>query len=152
MNPAGMRTPAMERAERELDARIDHAYAVMYEAEAEIEQLERDFGVVEPPSDEDVERVRAFVLGHGRTPEWTPVLDRVEEGVLTWRQIVEGLATGSTGREIAAAFASLSRVPPADADTLVAIGVARETEPEPQQEPDDEPGRPRRRIVRFGPE
>jgi hypothetical protein len=116
-------TPEMVQAERELDGRIDHALSVAAEVQAKVDEFERHVGEPEPPTDAEVDRIRAFVLGHARTDEWQPVLDRINRGELTWRQVVEGLATGHTEPAVAAAFDSLSTVPPASFEKLVEIGI-----------------------------
>ncbi|HEX2132991.1 MAG TPA: hypothetical protein VHH15_15690 [Actinophytocola sp.] len=133
-------TFTMEQAERELDARIDYAFFRAREAEHRAEDLGRRTGPAEPPSDEDVERIKAYVEGHARTEEWQRVLERINRGEVTWREVVEGLATGRLDHETAAAFDSLSRVPPASLEKLVEIGVAPAEQPEePPAEPEPEP-------------
>jgi hypothetical protein len=113
----------MEQIERELDARIDHALAQGREVERLTENLERRIGPPEPPTDEEVQRIKAYVLGHARTEEWNRVIERIGRGELTWREVVEGLSTGRVDRGVAAAFDSLSRVPPASLNELVESGV-----------------------------
>lgn len=113
----------MAQVERELDARIDHALARGREVERLAEELHRRQGPPEPPTDEEVQRIKAYVLGHARTEEWNRVIERINRGELTWRQIVEGLGTGRLDRMVAAAFDSLSRVPPASLDELIETGV-----------------------------
>ncbi|MCT2582848.1 hypothetical protein [Actinophytocola gossypii] len=130
----------MDQAERELDARIDYAFAKARAAEQQAEDMERRAGPPEPPTDEDVERIKAYVEGHGRTEEWQRVIERINRGEVTWRQVVEGLATGRLDHGVAAAFDSLSRVPPASMEKLVEIGVAEPEQPEPPAE--EEPPRP----------
>jgi hypothetical protein len=122
-------TPEMDQAERELDARIDYAMSVAREVQAKSDELEQAMRDREPPSDEDVERIRTYVLGHATTDEWTQVVDRINRGELTWRQVVEGLVTGHLDRGVAAAFASLSTVPPASMAKLIEIGVFPDTAP-----------------------
>lgn len=133
MSDSDLYTPEMVQAERELDGRIGHALDVAAEVEAKVEEFERQVGPPEPPTDAEVERIKAYVLGHARTDEWQPVLDRVNRGELTWRQVVEGLATGHTDPTVAAAFDSLSKVPPASFEKLVEIGIF------PASLPDDTP-------------
>jgi hypothetical protein len=113
----------MAHIERELDARIDHALAQGREVERLTDELERRIGPPEPPTDEEVQRIKAFILGHARTEEWNRVIERINRGELTWREVVEGMSTGRLDRSVAAAFDSLSRVPPASLDELVASGV-----------------------------
>lgn len=129
----GWSTPEMQQAERELDARIDYAMSVATEVREKADELERWVEAQEPPSDEDVERIKNFVLGHARTDEWQRVIDRIDRGELTWRQVVEGLASGTLDHRVAAAFESLSRVPPANLEKLIEIGVF------PAQLPDEAP-------------
>lgn len=119
----GLFTPEMEQAERELDARIDYAMSVAAEVQAKVDEFEQKLGEPELPSDEEVERIKTYVLGHARTDEWQKVIDRIDRGELTWRQVVDGLATGSLDRRVAAAFESLSTVPPASMEKLIEIGV-----------------------------
>lgn len=134
--------PEMEQAERELDARIDYALKTAREAEAQAAELEAKLAEdQEPPTDEQVERIKTYVLGHARTPEWEPVLERIERGHLTWRQIVDGLANGGLDREVAAAFDSMAHVPPASLEKLIEIGVFPAdlpSEKPAEDEPEDE--------------
>jgi len=119
-------TDEMEQAERLLDARIDYAYEQGREVQAKTEALEAKTAAKgdEPPSDEDVERIEKFVRGHAHTEEWRKVVERIDRGHLTWRQVVEGLAgTGPVDPEVTAAFNSLSRVPPASLEKLIDLGV-----------------------------
>jgi len=133
-NPdGGWSTPEMQQAERELDARIDYAMSVRQEVRAKADELEQRSQAQPPPSDEDVERIKNFVLGHARTEEWQRVIDRIDRGELSWRQVVDGLANGTLDHRAAAAFASLSRVPPASMEKLIEIGVV------PAPAPDDAP-------------
>ena len=137
----GYYTAAMEQAERELDARIDYAYEQGREAEAQTEALEAKTAAKgdAPPSDEDIERIEKFVRGHAQTPEWAKVIDRIDRGHLSWREVVENLTgTAPADSEVTAAFRSLSRVPPASLEKLIDIGVLPaelpgEETPEPSQ-------------------
>jgi hypothetical protein len=143
---------SMEQAERELDARIDYAFTKAREAEHKAEDLEQRNGPPEPPSDEDVERIKAYVEGHARTEEWQRVLERINRGEVTWRQVVEGLATGRLDHGVAAAFDSLSRVPPASMEKLVEIGAfppepVAEAPAEAEPETPETPAARRRRPV-----
>jgi hypothetical protein len=113
----------MTQVERELDGRIDHALGVAGRVRARLTELRRKAGTPAAPTDEDVERIKAFVLGHARTDEWRPVLDRIDRGELTWRAVAEGLARGGADRDVATAFDTLSAVPPASVEKLVEIGV-----------------------------
>lgn len=133
-----MYTPEMTQAERELDGRIEYALRVAGRVREQLAALERKPA---PVSDEDVERVRAFVLGHARTDEWQPVLARIDRGDLTWRQVVEGLATGNADRAVAAAFDALPKTTPATVEKLVEIGVfpAHLPEPAPEEAPKPTP-------------
>ncbi len=142
-----MYTPEMIQAERELDARIDHALGVTRAVEAQIEEWERQAEDEEPPppSAEEVARLKAFVLGYARTPEWARVLDLIDEGELTWRQVVEAPHRA----EVAAAFESMSRMLPPSDEKLAEIFPAA---PEPDATPSPEPpanGSGRRRIMAW---
>jgi hypothetical protein len=139
-------TLEMEQAERELDARIDYALDQAREVQAQTEALEARTAAKgdEPPSDEDVERIEKFVKGHAHTGEWQKVIERIDRGHLSWREVVEGLAgTGPVDPEVTAAFNSLSKVPPASLEKLIDIGVfpaelpgeaTAEADPEPEQQ------------------
>ena len=116
-------TPEMEHAEREMDARADYALSVGRRVQEQTEKLDAKLGPPEPPTDEDVERIRQFVLGHAMTEQWRLVVERINRGELTWRVIVEGLVYGTLDRGVSAAFASLSRVPPVSLEALVQPGV-----------------------------
>ncbi len=116
-------TPEMEHAEREMDARADYALSVGRRVQEQTEKLSDKLGPPEPPTDEDVERIRKFVLGHAMTEQWRQVVERINRGELTWRGIVEGLAYGTLDRGVSAAFASLSRVPAVSMEELVQSGV-----------------------------
>lgn len=118
-----MHTPEMDHAERELTARSDYALGLARGLEAKVEQFEQRFAEKEPPSDDDVERMRKYVLGHAMTEQWRQVVDRIDRGELTWRQIVDGLFHGTLDSEVSAAFRSLSRVPPTTVEELVHLGV-----------------------------
>ncbi len=132
-------TPEMDHAERELNARSDYALGLARGLEAKVERFEQRFAGKEPPSDDDVERMRKYVLGHAMTEQWRQVVTRVERGELTWREIVDGLFHGTLDPEVSAAFRSLNRVPPASVDDLVRLGVL----PAPPDQPSDEPARGR---------
>lgn len=133
----GFRTPQMIQAERELDGRINVAFNRARELQAKVQEVEEKLAKdTKPLTNEEVERFKRYILGHARTDEWQPVLDRIERGELTWRQIVEGLAEGRLDREVSAALASLSKVPPATMDSLVSIGVL----PDPDKAAQDTDG------------
>lgn len=143
----GFFTPEMDQAERELDARIDYAMSQARDVQAKVDEFEQKLAEdSEPPSDEEVDRIKKFVLGHARTDEWQLVIDRIDRGELTWRQVVEGLATGRLDRGVSAAFESLSKVPPASLEELIEIGVFPVQLPgEPAAEDEageDQPGTP----------
>lgn len=122
-------TPEMDQAERELEARIDYAIRMAREVQAKSHELEQTMRDREPPSDEDVGRIRTYVLGHAMTDAWKQVVERINRGELTWRQVVEGLVTGNLDRGVVAAFASLSTAPPASMEKLIEIGVFPDTAP-----------------------
>lgn len=120
----GFSTQQMIQAERELDGRINFAFSRARELQAKLQEVEEKLARdTEPLTNEDVERFKAYILGHARTDEWQLVIDRIEQGELSWRQVVEGVAEGRLDRDVSAAFASLSKVPPATVDSLVTIGV-----------------------------
>ncbi|WP_028851824.1 hypothetical protein [Thermocrispum municipale] len=137
-------TPGMEAAQRELEARIDHALLSAHDLRGALEDLERD-EKDEPITDEDVERFRLYITGHARTDAWQPVFERLERGELTWRKIVEDFASGNLDRETARALTSLRDVPPATPEQLNEIGFDRfapeKAEAEPE-EPEPEPEQP----------
>jgi len=118
-----LRTPGMDQAERELDARANYALDLGRGLAEKAAQLDQRLDEREPPSDEDVERMKKYVLGHAMTEEWRQVVARIDRGELTWREIVDGLFHGTLDREVSAAFRSLSRVPPASVEELVQLGV-----------------------------
>ena len=107
-----MRTPEMTQAERELDGRIEYALRVAGRVREQVASFERKVAEQTPPSDEDVARVKAFVLGQPPTAEWQPILTRIDRGELTGREVVDGLATGRVDRTVAAAFESLPMTMP----------------------------------------
>lgn len=142
-----MYTPEMTQAERELDARIDHALGVTRAVEAHVEELERqakDEAPLPPWGvDGDVARLKAFVLGYARTPEWARVLDLIDEGELMWRQVLEAPSRA----EVAAAFESMSRILPPTEEKLAEIFPA---EPDPADAPESPSGGSgRRRIMAW---
>ena len=116
-------TPEMDHAERELDARADYALSLVRGLEAKVEQFEQRFNEKEPPSDEDVDRLRKYILGHAMTEQWQQIVKRIDRGELTWRQIVDGLFHGTLPPDVSAAFRSLTRVPPTSVEELVELGV-----------------------------
>jgi hypothetical protein len=119
----GPYTPEMDHAERELNARADYAHNLARGLEAKVEQFEQRLSEKAPPSDEDVERMKKYILGHAMTEEWRQVVKRIDRGEVTWREIVDGLFHGTLDREVAVALRSLHRVPPASMDDLVQLGV-----------------------------
>lgn len=123
MQDRSLHTPEMDHAERELNARAEYALSVGRELAAQTQEFEKRFAEKEPPSDEDVERLKKFILGHAMTEQWRAVVERINRGELTWREIVDGLFYGTLPPDVVAAFRSLSRVPPASQEELVAIGV-----------------------------
>ncbi|MCC8244983.1 hypothetical protein [Saccharothrix luteola] len=116
-------TPEMDQAERELNARANYALDLGRGLAEKAAQLDQRFDEKEPPSDEDVERMKKYILGHAMTEQWRQVVTRIDRGELTWREIVDGLFHGTLDREVSAAFRSLSRVPPASVEELVQLGV-----------------------------
>jgi hypothetical protein len=117
-------TPEMEQAERELDGRIEHATRAMRDVEDKTAAMEQKLRNAEPPTAAEVNRIKAYVLGYALTPEWRHVIERINRGQLTWHGIVTAMAGG--GRldpDVSAAFKSLARVPPANLDKLIDIGV-----------------------------
>lgn len=133
-----MYTPEMTQAARELDGRIDHALGVASRMRTRLAELKRTADTPAAPADEDVDRIRTFVLGHARTDEWQPVLDRIDRGELTWRAVAEGLGCGNADRGVAAAFEALRHTPPASVEKLVELGIF------PARLPDDPPAEPAR--------
>ncbi|GAB3451346.1 hypothetical protein [Actinophytocola sediminis] len=135
----GFSTQQMIQAERELDGRIDFAFSKARELQAKVEEVEEKLARnATPLTHEDVERFRAYILGHARTDEWQLVIDRIDKGELIWRGIVEGVDEGTLDREVTAAMASLSKVPPASVETLVEIGVLPDLNPSTQDTEDTE--------------
>lgn len=135
-----MHTPEMTAAERELDARIDHALGVTREAESHLAELEEE----EPTEPPNVEHLKAFVLGYARTPEWVAVINRIDDGELTWQQVQDSLYSGRADQGILAAFESLSTVPPPSEEKLTELGLIPATpEPPTPQDPT------RRRIITW---
>lgn len=124
-------TPEMTRAERVLDWRIDYALGKGRELQHKVAAVEEKLArEAAPVTDEEVAQFKGHILGHARTPEWQRVIDRIERGELTWRDVVQSMADARPAPSIAAAFASLSNVPPAS------------TEPPPsatEEWPDDSP-------------
>lgn len=142
----GLHTPEMDHAERELNARADYALNLARGLEAKVEQFEQRFNEKEPPSDEDVERMKKYILGHAMTEQWRQVVQRINRGELTWREIVNGLFYGTLDREVSAAFRSLNRVPPASMEELVQLGVL--PSPPSDQPPAEPRATPTRRTRR----
>lgn len=141
-----LHTPEMDHAERELNARADYALSLGRELEAEVQQFERRFAEKDPPSEEDVDRLRKYILGHAMTEQWRAVIERIDRGELTWRQIVNGLFHGNLPPEVSAAFRSLNRVPPASMEELVHLGVL--PPPPPTEQPAAAPEAGNRRSRR----
>lgn len=136
----GFSTPQMIQAERELDGRIDFAFTRAQELRAKVHEVEEKLAKdSEPLTSAEVEQFRTYVLGHARTEEWQPVIDRIERGESSWRQVVEGIAEGRFDRDVSAALASLSKVPPASVESLVALGLVHEVE-KPTQDADSGKG------------
>lgn len=120
----GFSTPQMIQAERELDGRIDFAFSRAQELRAKVHEVEEKLARdTEPLTNAEVEQFKAYVLGHARTEEWQPVIDRIERGESSWREVVEGVAEGRFDQDVSAALASLSKVPPATVESLVDMGL-----------------------------
>jgi hypothetical protein len=136
-----MLTPEMVQAERELDARINSAFDTIREATEMLRELEEKED--EPIPDEVVDQLRVYVTKHARTPEWQLVIDRINEGEMTWRQVVEREGAQRDDAEVVAAFASIERVPLPTMEQLVEMGLApRQDEAPPTSAPPRErPGR-----------
>lgn len=106
-----MQTPEMTQAERELDGRIEYALRVAGRVREQVASFERKVADQPAPTDEDVARIKDFVLTEP-TAQWQPILTRIDRGELTWREVVDGLATGNADRMVAAAFESLPMTTP----------------------------------------
>ncbi|MEU6645948.1 hypothetical protein ABZ863_25835 [Saccharomonospora sp. NPDC046836] len=134
------RSTRMVQAERELDGRIDFAFSrarILQEKAEEVEQkLAKD---AQPPTNEEVARFKAYVLGHARTEEWQVVVERIGRGELTWRQIVESVAEGRLDRDVSAAMASLTRVPPTTMESLTQSGVLPDLDKAAAEDKDEKP-------------
>jgi len=138
-------TQQMIQAERELDGRINFAFSKARELQAKIEEIDEKLAKDSaPPSAEEVDQFRTYVLSHARTDEWQVVTDRIDRGELSWRQIVEGIAENTVDRDVSAAFASLSKVPPATLDSLIASGVLPDPDAAVEQAPEEEDASPAR--------
>jgi len=115
-------TPEMVQAERELDARINSAFDTVRAATDRLRELaEKE---EQPIQDEVVDQLRVYVTSHALTPEWQRVIDRIDQGELTWRQVVEREGAQRDDTEVAAAFASIERVPPPTEEQLAEMGLA----------------------------
>lgn len=73
----------------ELDARINHAFDTIREATEKRRKLEGKEKSEEPISNEEIDKMRFFVIRHALTPEWPSLIDRIDQGEVTWRQAVE---------------------------------------------------------------
>ncbi|OQO94569.1 hypothetical protein B1813_00145 [Saccharomonospora piscinae] len=142
LSQGGVSSLETSRAAWELDARVDQAFRRAREARQQMQDAESRLAAKSaPPTDEEIERIRLFVLGHARTPEWERVIELINRGLLSWREVTDGLATGRLDHRVAAAFDSLSKVPPASEAALAEIGVIR-TEPADDEPEPPTPGRP----------
>jgi hypothetical protein len=141
-----MSTYEMVQAERELDARIDYALRLGHEVAAEVDSAEQTLGENEPVTDADVSRMKAFILGCARTPEWELVIGRIDEGELTWRLVLEQM---TTDRDVAAAFESLSKVPPVSMEILIQNGVFPGDLPDELSAPEPRSQGRRRAIMQW---
>ena len=106
--PAGdWYTPEMQHADRMADAVIDEAAATIRQSDELLAELDAK---EEPATQEEVYQLRTFITYHGRTPEWTVVLERISRGEITWRDLAEGRFV--LDPDVRAAFASLRSIPP----------------------------------------
>lgn len=60
------------------------------------------------PTNEEVEAFKNWVLSNSRTPEWSAVIDRINDGELTWEAIASGDADRDPG--VDAAMRSIPKV------------------------------------------
>jgi hypothetical protein len=129
-------SPEMFEAERELDAQINRSMDLVRQSENLLADMAKeDQGQL---TEEDIDRLRAYVTGHARTPEWERVIARIEAGELTWAQVADD-PLGRADPDVGAAFRSLSQVPPlSEAEIVELYGgtPAPEAEPVPRGRPD----------------
>lgn len=113
-------TPEMRAAERELDGRIDVALARARELQEAMDQLAKEEAESEADSEPGQlmgpEELRDLVTGRAQTPEWRPVIDRIDQGTLTWDEVLDTLRSGTADPEVTAAFQSLASVPFEESD------------------------------------
>ncbi|MQA08987.1 MAG: hypothetical protein GEU98_10660 [Pseudonocardiaceae bacterium] len=134
-NAGGVHFPGMDEVRRELAARLDRALSSARSLRERVDEIDRKLrDTPDPPapgrpSDEEVARFRKFILGYAWTPAWRPVIDRIDRGELTWRQVAESGISGMPDPGIAAAFASSSTLPPPNTEQLAEIGALRPEQP-----------------------
>lgn len=97
-----------ERAARELDVGIEGLSSGLGEVDETVTRLE---GLFEPPTDEEVETFRQYIMSLTRTPEWDVVIGRIDGGEITWRELVSGEL--DTDPDVDAAMRSTPRIDPA---------------------------------------
>lgn len=97
-----------ERAARELDIGIEGLSSSLGDVAETVARLE---GLFEPPTDEEVETFRQYIMSLTRTPEWDLVIGRIDGGEITWRELVSGEL--DIDPDVDAAMRSTPRIDPA---------------------------------------
>lgn len=103
----------MDAARRELAARIDAVRQQAGELEAMVEQAREKSAAIDSYESigRQAEFARLWVLAHERTPEWQLVLDRIDRGELSWRDIVVSQMALRMEPDVRRAYKSLDTVP-----------------------------------------
>lgn len=99
-------TPEAREAERECDLAIEDAAATIRKSDELLEEFREEMVVTQ----EEIDNFSALVTGRCRTPEWDAVIDRINRGELSWKQLLEGKY--SVDPDIVAAFESLRSIEP----------------------------------------
>lgn len=164
-NPAQRLLADLDQMQHKLDAAIEHAFTKVSEVKhSNAELWEKLAEEAAELTDYQVEMMRAEILAHERTPKWQRVLDRIDDGEITWRQIAVSYYTRRMDPDVKVAFDSLQRVPSLTPEQLSVIAAEIKKQFEPtdaapteqsgptgQADPPEQPpvGRARRRIIQW---
>lgn len=103
----------MEAARQGLAARIATARQRIHELDRRVEEARARFGATDDgdSTQRQAEFARQWVLAHELTPEWRLVLDRIDRGELSWRDIVLSQRAMRMDPDVRRAYRSLDAVP-----------------------------------------
>jgi hypothetical protein len=122
------KTTDMIRAEQTMDDAASRAESAAAKAQEELDERKR---AEQPPTDEEIENLKAYATGPKAAPEWRRVVEKIEEGQLTW----EAIASGKVGDDpdFAAAVVAQNRL----AEEMIAAAQQQQRRPPRDWDDDD---------------